>query len=340
MVQEVATVLRQSGIRTMAKITGDEPVLIDPNGERHLISRRGPARIQEQLRIVKTAADLKVEALIVECMAIDPHLQFISENKIIRSTIGVITNARRDHLEVLGNNPDHIAACLSQTIPRNGVFITADPNQRSYFASRAAANHSQIYFANVADIKPPMGEDTYFASYEADSISGIIGTILNLKQLGKTGSGLAENGQKIKTIEFCGRKIQFVDAFSVNDVDSLKIIQQAIFSREDLIKPVIALLNNRVDRPLRMTSFTSFLAQEDGYDQIMLTGDHRHLAQFYLRRYGRRKGVYIIKAQHPEEIIKEISKKISLVSYTVIGMGNYKGIGQQMIYFFKERETR
>ncbi|GAH01188.1 unnamed protein product, partial [marine sediment metagenome] len=48
------------------------------------------------------AAKRKVDVLVVECMAISPELQWVSEHKIVKSTIGVITNVREDHLEDVG----------------------------------------------------------------------------------------------------------------------------------------------------------------------------------------------------------------------------------------------
>ncbi len=119
-----AELLRRSGMRTLAKTTGDHPVVILPDGRSVPIRRWAPARIQEQMRIVGSAARENANALVIECMALDPTLQQVCEHSMVHATIGVITNARPDHLEVMGETLDSVAETLSQTIPAAGVLIT------------------------------------------------------------------------------------------------------------------------------------------------------------------------------------------------------------------------
>src|SRR5512136_871056 len=76
-VRLIAAALREAGIRTLAKTTGTLPTLIHPDGREEAIRRRGPSRIQEQIGFIKKAARMRVEAVVVECMALDPSLQFI-----------------------------------------------------------------------------------------------------------------------------------------------------------------------------------------------------------------------------------------------------------------------
>ena len=57
-------------------------------------------------------------------MALEPHLQEVSERVMVRSTIGVITNVRPDHFEVMGRSLDRVAQALSGTIPAAAVLVT------------------------------------------------------------------------------------------------------------------------------------------------------------------------------------------------------------------------
>ena len=59
-------------------------------------------------------------------MAIQPELQILSERKMIRSHIGVITNARPDHLDVMGPTVRDVALALAGTIPRKAKAFTAE----------------------------------------------------------------------------------------------------------------------------------------------------------------------------------------------------------------------
>src|SRR5512140_2555135 len=102
----IAAALRRSGIRTLGKTTGTVPRFILPDGSEKLIRRSSPPNILEQIRTLRVADQLKVEAVVIECMALDPLLQFCSEKEMIHSTVGVITNVRPDHFEVMGESLD------------------------------------------------------------------------------------------------------------------------------------------------------------------------------------------------------------------------------------------
>ena len=63
--------------------------------------------VLEQIAVVRAAADLGAQALVVECMALAPALQWLCEWQLIRSTHAVITNAREDHLAI-GADPGQV----------------------------------------------------------------------------------------------------------------------------------------------------------------------------------------------------------------------------------------
>ena len=59
-------------------------------------------------------------------MAVDPELRRVSERSMIRATIAVITNVRRDHLEVIGPDLGTAARNLADVIPEGGTVVTAE----------------------------------------------------------------------------------------------------------------------------------------------------------------------------------------------------------------------
>ena len=90
----VAAALREAGMRTVAKTTGTAARIILPDGNERPVRRRAPASIREQLWLLREAHRLRADAVVIECMAVDPDLQAVCEEQMVRSTIGVITNAR------------------------------------------------------------------------------------------------------------------------------------------------------------------------------------------------------------------------------------------------------
>ena len=59
-------------------------------------------------------------------MAVNPQYQWVSEHKIVKSTLGVITNVRPDHLDEMGSTEKQIAYSISNTIPFNSSIVTSE----------------------------------------------------------------------------------------------------------------------------------------------------------------------------------------------------------------------
>src|SRR3954470_23236605 len=71
----VAAVLREAGYVTVAKTTGSAARVIGPTGEEWPIARVGAPSVNEQVEIVGRHVTKDVEALVVECMAVNPIYQ-------------------------------------------------------------------------------------------------------------------------------------------------------------------------------------------------------------------------------------------------------------------------
>jgi poly-gamma-glutamate synthase PgsB/CapB len=133
----IAAGLREGGITTCAKTTGTLARMIMPDGTEYPVFRPAGPNIIEQLRIVRTAAAYEPQVLVIECMAVQPTLQALCELKLIRATHGVITNARADHLEVMGPSEEDVALALAGTTPLHGKLFTADHRHLDVFAKAA-----------------------------------------------------------------------------------------------------------------------------------------------------------------------------------------------------------
>src|SRR5215510_904106 len=71
----IAAGLREGGLVTCAKTTGTLARMILPNGREVPIFRPAGANVIEQKRIVAAAAAHGADALVIECMALQPELQ-------------------------------------------------------------------------------------------------------------------------------------------------------------------------------------------------------------------------------------------------------------------------
>src|SRR5215218_5786287 len=122
-----AGALRGGALTVAAKTTGTAARYVRADGSERPIDRPyGFVNVIEQVRIVRRAAAERPDALVIECMAVDPALQETNQRKLIRSTIGVLSNVREDHLEEMGPTLEDVARSLSRSMPEDGVCVTAE----------------------------------------------------------------------------------------------------------------------------------------------------------------------------------------------------------------------
>ncbi|SVE33996.1 uncharacterized protein METZ01_LOCUS486850, partial [marine metagenome] len=73
----IAAGLRAGGLKTLAKTTGTAPRIIDENGKDRIIHRLRSASIGEQVRLLRNFAKKKPDAVVIECMAVNPQYQWV-----------------------------------------------------------------------------------------------------------------------------------------------------------------------------------------------------------------------------------------------------------------------
>lgn len=340
----IAAALRRSGIQTLAKTTGTLPRLILPDGSEETIRRRSPASILEQMTVVKRADRLSARAIVIECMALDPELQFISEAAMIRSTVGVIANVRPDHFEVMGGCLDDVAEALSRSIPARGDLVCGDRRYYSLFSEVASRQGSRAVLAGDAS---SAGEDRpgrigLFRENIAiaRSVCSLLGLDPAIVDSCLDDAAVAGEGVGVFRIPVGGKAVHFIDVFGANDVVSTRIIQEWALEQNACPRPWIALFNNRADRPLRMKSFADDLLAGFPYDTIALAGEGRSLARRYLRGRVPEKEVVVLSSIRPQRLLDELLRAKNWKECTIVGMGNEKGAGGSLSRYFRENGTR
>lgn len=120
----IAAGLAESGLRVCAKTTGSAARLILPDLSEEPIRRRHGTTIMEHRWFVQRSVGLGAQAIVAECMAIQPETIWTLEHRLARSTIGVITNVRADHRDTMGVELSQIAETLALSVPERGqVFV-------------------------------------------------------------------------------------------------------------------------------------------------------------------------------------------------------------------------
>lgn len=339
----IAAGLREAGFKVLAKTTGTLPRLILEDGTEIPIKRRGNANITEQLKIFIEAVKIKANILVVECMAVTPELQWVSEHKIVKSTIGVITNVHEDHLEDIGPGLDNMAESLKLTIPQKGVLVTAEKDFFSLFKEQANKLKTQIIWADPDDVSDKIINKFHYMNFKENvSIALRVNKLLGVKEdvalRGMLKANPDPGALKVYKLIKEGKIIFFVNAFAANDRYSTLLIWENVKKIFDLNNlPVIGIINTREDRALRAIQFAYILTKEIILSKIILVGPLSKLTERTLLK---------LKVP-PDNIINlariiDVEKVLQIVlqftnnKVLLIGFGNTKGMGQKLIGYFNK----
>ena len=149
----VAAGLREGGLRTFAKTTGTAPRVIDSDGKDRIIHRLRLPSIGEQVRLLSYFSSQKPDAVVIECMAVQPQYQWIAEHQMVKSHIGVITNVRPDHLDEMGPTEEDVAHSLCNTVPVNSILITGEDQKPDTIENIAKQNGSLFIQSDQSTIQ-------------------------------------------------------------------------------------------------------------------------------------------------------------------------------------------
>lgn len=327
--------LQSQGIRTVAKMTGDSPILYSTDGVQSPFPRKGSARMQEQIELIKIATAQHAQAIVVECMALQPEFQEISETEMIHATHTIITNIRRDHAEVMGLTIEDVAGCLALSLPHHGTLICQNQNDVSLLFNNINTNPINVLIANKET------NNLLIANQETnDVLNQNINKIVELV-LQDLGVAKAHNCVDTMTlprplsVNYLDHNFVFLDLFSVNDIDSFTLLLEN--KREDLPGPLIVIFNTRADRPLRTLSFIEYFKKSQFLTCIVLVGSHVPWAKRQLRE------CQYLDCRHYDisRIMQILTTQYGKHVFTIIGAGNFKGIGETFrVILGKEKDYK
>lgn len=345
----IAAGMRAGGIKTAAKTTGTLARMILPDGREVQVFRpRGP-NVIEQIRIVAAARALGAEAIVLECMALQPALHWVSENKLVRATHAVITNARPDHLDVMGPTADDVARCLCGMIPPKGVLVTGERvRHRHRIIEEACADRGARLVSATDEHVAAISEADMSGFRYVEHRENVALSLLLLEELGvdrQTAlegmwAGSPDPGALTEhVVDFFGREIIFVNAFAANDPQSTSAIWKMTVERHRDVEKVIAVFNLRADRAHR----TRQLARDTEFwkdaDHVVLMGS----GAYHFAREASKLGAspqQFVYAEH-EETLEVFESIIELcdAKTLVVGIGNIGEQGLALNRLFRNRRA-
>lgn len=333
----IAAGLRESGLRTVAKATGSRARLILADGREEPVLRLGAPNIGEQVRILERARLEGAAAIVMECMAVRPDLQRITEDSILHSTIGVITNARADHLDVMGPTVADVAKALAATIPRGGQVVIGRTHCLGIMAAEAKRRGSTLIAADPADV--PAGALTGFSYVEhAENVATALGVT---RLLGVPDEVAIRGMHRVvpdpgactrKTFEHRGRPIEFGNIFAANDLESTVAVWKLLDLDLPGGPPTFALVNLRGDRIKRSLEFAAAMEAELKADYYLVVGDFSERVRRRFADQVPADRLLLLGRVPPDEIFDLIAAR-GEVGARVGAIGNIGGLGHEILAF-------
>ena len=344
----IAGGLRAGGIVTCAKTTGTKAAMILPDGSEYPIYRAAGPNIIEQVRIVDTAVSVGAQALVIECMALQPILQSLSEFRLIRATHGVITNVRPDHLDVMGPGEREVADAFAGTVPVGGTLFTATQDQLEIFEEAARDRCSEVIAIAPEEIAEVSGAEMqgfrYLEHREnvalALRVCSELGVERDVALQGMWSAAPDPGTLTVHEVAFFGRRLFFANGLAANDPESTERIWRAMLQQFPDVSRRIALFNCRIDRPERSRQLGEACVDWPTADQYVVMGTGTYI----FARAATKRGLDVRKlilAEHQEpSAIFETLLEHAGESALIMGMGNVHGGGEELARLFRNRGTR
>lgn len=344
----IAAGLREGGIRTCCKTTGTLPRMILPDGTEYPVFRPSRANVIEQIRIVRTAVEFESEALVLECMALIPYLQWLCEDKLVRATHGVLTNAREDHLDVMGPTERDVAWALAGMVPRGGKFYTAERDHIDIYDQVTAERGTTIIPTTEEDVEKITPLDLAGFSYveHAENVALAlrvcedVGVERNVALRGMWNAKPDPGAMMAYEMDFFHRKINFVNGFAANDPESTERIWKMALERYPDVDKRIAIFNCRADRPDRSDQLGTVIRDWPEADSYLLIGSGTYIFARAATNAGIDPMKLVFAEDQPVDQVFEMIVELSEGNSLVMGMANIAGVGLDLVRYFANRSRR
>jgi poly-gamma-glutamate synthase PgsB/CapB len=280
-------------------------------------------------------------------MALQPQLQWLSESRFLKATHGVITNARADHLDVMGPEEKDVALALAGSTPLRAKLFTAERKYRAALENAAEDRRSRLYCVTTEDVAAIKDEEMQKFSYiehkENVALALQVCSDLGIDRetaLGGMWKAPPDPGvMTISHISFFGRQIYFVNGFAANDPESSEWLWNMALERFPGVEKRIMIFNCRSDRPTRSEQLGKASVTWRPADHYLLMGNGTYfLARSAIGSGLSNKKIVMSENANNSDIFETITE-LAGRSTVVVGMGNAKGQGLSLARFFRNRST-
>ena len=334
----ITSILTEAGYKTVGKTTGTAARMIYwfQDDEDIIVRQPQGANIGEQLKVLQKAADLNAEALVCECMAVNPDYQKVFQFRMLEANIVVIVNVLEDHLDVMGPTLDQIAQAFGATIPYNGFLITIDCAYTNYFKQIAKERNTKVIIADNSKIT-----DEYLAKFDYmifpdnASLALAVGEALGIDEetcfKGMLNAHPDPGAMRITRIGDENLNCTFVNGFAANDPQSTVNICERVKELEYNTEDPIVIMNCREDRVDRTEIFVSDVFPKIQTHTLVAIGEVSEpiTTAFNNGQFPNVKNYINLEYAEPDKIMETLNPLLK--DRMVFGVGNIHGQGEAFI---------
>ena len=329
--------LLEAGIPTIGKATGSKSCILSfETIENQLLAQEiellrqpeGP-NIKEVKYAIQAASEKNAQALVAECMAVDPGYQRVFSLEYLKSNVSIITNVLEDHMDVLGPSLQDMADAFMAAVPRGSILIVTPGEFLSYFLEAAAQKKVVVKVANPSQIPEEYCEKFSFPVFPenvalAMETAAALGVKKNVAMAGML-KAIPDSGairfQKIKGKEGEG---VLINAFSANDPTTTMAIWNYLMSKKQVGQNTTIIMNCRNDRMDRGRTFMKSVLKNMPTKSLILIGEGTSLIYSKHKTLSFEEVVNLggVSAKNVARYLQDRCKSKDVF----LGIGNYFGV--------------
>ncbi|MGF9773411.1 poly-gamma-glutamate synthase PgsB [Priestia aryabhattai] len=340
----ITGIVTEAGYKTVGKTTGTSARMIYwfTDEEKPIVRRPEGPNIGEQRRVVKEAAKLEAEALVSECMAVNPDYQITFQEKMIQANIGVIVNVLEDHMDVMGPTLDEVAEAFLATIPYKGHLITVDGPYLEYFKTVAAKRRTKVIVADNSRITDEfLKKFDYMVFPDNASLALAVAEALDIPEevafRGMLNAHPDPGAMRITQFGDPKAPAFLVNGFAANDAASTLRIWERVGEIGYSVDSPIVIMNCRPDRVDRTEQFARDVLPYIKTDILVLIGETTSpIMDAYNEGKIPAKEIWDLEGHSTEEIFNKLRPELH--NRMIYGVGNIHGAAEPIIEVMKEYE--
>ncbi|TMW72198.1 poly-gamma-glutamate synthase PgsB [Alteribacter natronophilus] len=331
----ITGIMMEAGFKTVGKTTGTQARMIYSDREDPIIRDPEGPNIKEQLKVMKSVSDDKIEVLVSECMAVNPDYQKVFQNIMLQANIGVIVNVLEDHMDVLGPTIDDVAQSFTATIPYNGHLIVNDGPYKDYFRKIAEERNTEMIVADTSTVTEDYLRKFEYMMFPDNAalplaVAQAMGIDRETALKGMLNAPPDPGAMKILKTGNPESPSYFFNGFAANDASSTLNIWKRVKELGFPSEHPIVIMNCRKDRVDRSEQFARDVLPNLDIGTLVVIGDLTSpIEQAYRDGTIEAEEFINLEGRGTEEIYDALHEKMNRSS--VFGVGNIHGAAEPLV---------